>query len=123
MEKNQFCRRDFIKYSVSSGMAASLAGNKLFADENQIKQMREKYLAGGMGWGRAKQELFEVMNETLSPIREKYYRLIDNKDYIDEILREGAKKAGEIVSKKLTFLRKELGLKEEIREKLSYIIK
>lgn len=83
---------------------------KLFADENQIKQMREKYLAGGMGWGHAKQELFEVLNETLSPIREKYYRLIDNKDYIDKILCEGAKKAGEIVSRKLTFLRKELGL-------------
>jgi len=83
---------------------------KLFADENQIKQMREKYLAGGMGWGHAKQKLFEVINETLSPIREKYYRLIDNKDYIDEVLKSGAKRASEIVHKKMTFLKKEIGL-------------
>ena len=72
--------------------------------------MRKKYQAGGMGWGKAKQELFEIMNETIAPIRSKYEDLINNKDYIDKVLREGAKKASEIVSGKVAFLRKELGL-------------
>ncbi|MBL7149408.1 MAG: tryptophan--tRNA ligase [Candidatus Cloacimonetes bacterium] len=83
---------------------------KLFADKQQQAEMRKKYLAGGMGWGKAKQELFEIMNETIAPIRSKYEDLINNKDYIDEVLREGAKKASEIVSGKVAFLRKELGL-------------
>ncbi len=83
---------------------------KLFADKQQQTEMRKKYLAGGMGWGNAKQELFEIMNETIAPIRNKYEDLINNKDYIDEVLRKGAEKASEIVSGKLYFLRKELGL-------------
>ncbi|NQV18009.1 MAG: tryptophan--tRNA ligase [Armatimonadetes bacterium] len=83
---------------------------KLFADIQQQAEMRKKYLAGGMGWGNAKQELFEIMNETITPIRSKYENLIKNKDYIDEVLREGAEKAKEIVSRKLSFLREELGL-------------
>ena len=72
--------------------------------------MRKKYQAGGMGWGNAKQELFEIMNETIAPIRSKYEDLINNKTYINEVLTEGAKKASKIVSKKVAFLRKELGL-------------
>ena len=83
---------------------------KLFADKQQQAEMRKKYQAGGMGWGNAKQELFEIMNETIAPIRSKYEDLINNKTYIDEVLTEGAKKASKIVSKKVAFLRKELGL-------------
>jgi tryptophanyl-tRNA synthetase len=83
---------------------------KLFADKTQQETLREKYLAGGMGWGHAKQDLFEIMNETLTPIREKYNELISNKDYIDEVLNDGALRANEIVSRKLDFIRKEIGL-------------
>ena len=83
---------------------------KLFANEEQISDLRKRYLAGGMGWGHAKQELFEVMNATLTPLREKYQKLIENKDYLDEVLKKGAEKASEIVSRKIDFLRKEIGL-------------
>ena len=81
-----------------------------FASNDQQAGLRSKYLAGGMGWGYAKQELFEVMNITLSPIRDEYNRLIINKDYIDQVLKDGAKRASEIVSKKMDFIRKEIGL-------------
>ena len=67
-------------------------------------------MAGGMGWGTAKQELFEIMDKTIAPIRSKYEDLINNKDYIDKVLQDGAKKANEIVSAKVAFLRNELGL-------------
>ncbi len=83
---------------------------KLFADKEQQAEMRKKYKAGGMGWGNAKQELFEILNETIAPIRQKYENLINNKDYIDEVLRDGAERASEIVYKKLSFLKKEIGL-------------
>ncbi|MCF7858727.1 MAG: tryptophan--tRNA ligase [Candidatus Cloacimonetes bacterium] len=82
---------------------------KLFASEQQQEKLREKYLAGGMGWGHAKQELFEIMNETVEPMREKYNILIENKKYIDDILETGSNKAREIAAKKMEYIKKNLG--------------
>ena len=48
MEKNQFCRRDFIKQSVAVGMGASLAGGKVFAQEGE-KRKKSALIAWG-GW-------------------------------------------------------------------------
>ncbi|MDD3807946.1 MAG: tryptophan--tRNA ligase, partial [Candidatus Marinimicrobia bacterium] len=63
---------------------------KLFATPEQQKKLAQRYRAGGMGWGEAKQELFEVMDTYLAPMREKYYAIIDDKEHIDKILKEGA---------------------------------
>ena len=83
---------------------------KLFADENQISEMRQKYEAGGMGWGHAKQELFELINAHLSPYRDKYNELMQNKNYIDKILEDGSVRAREIVVQKMKFIRQNIGL-------------
>jgi len=82
---------------------------KLFANQQQLENLRERYLSGGMGWGHAKQELFEVMEEMISPMREKYNELIENKDYIDNILSEGSQKAREIAAKKMKYIKNILG--------------
>lgn len=84
---------------------------KLFADKQQLKKLRDRYLAGGMGWGHAKQELYEVMEEMVSPMREKYNELISNKDYIDRILAEGSEKARIIASEKMKYVKNILGFK------------
>jgi tryptophanyl-tRNA synthetase len=83
---------------------------KLFATNTEIATHRKKYLAGGMGWGSAKKELFEVVDRTLSPLRKRYNEIISDKSYIDKILDEGSLKAQEIASQKMNFLRKEIGL-------------
>jgi len=83
---------------------------KLFSTKDQQDQLAARYRAGGMGWGHAKSELFEVVNAELKPIREKYNDLINNKDYIDSVLMEGAEKAREIASKKIFRLRKAIGI-------------
>ncbi len=83
---------------------------KLFASEKQQAEMRKKYKAGGMGWGYAKQALFELMDETLTPYREKFNTLMENKDLIDKILTEGSIKARKIASRKILFLKKEIGV-------------
>ena len=83
---------------------------KLFANKELQADLRAKYLAGGMGWGNAKQTLFEAMNEELTPIRDEYDKIIANKDYIDEVLKNGAERANRIVSEKMDFIRKEIGL-------------
>ncbi|MCK4654922.1 MAG: tryptophan--tRNA ligase [Candidatus Cloacimonetes bacterium] len=82
---------------------------KLFATEEQQTEMRKKYRAGGMGWGYAKQTLFELMNEYITPLREKYNKIIADKECIDKILSEGSKRAREIATLKMAKLKKELG--------------
>lgn len=83
---------------------------KNFATPEQIEDLRARYLAGGMGWGHAKQELFERMDETLSPFRERYNELMKNLDYIHKILKEGSEKAIPLAEKKIKTIRQIIGI-------------
>ena len=83
---------------------------KLFADKEQIEELRQRYVNGGMGWGHAKQTLFEAMDAYLCPMRDKYFEYMENKDYIDKVLDDGAERAREIVAVKIEKLHKILGI-------------
>jgi tryptophanyl-tRNA synthetase len=83
---------------------------KLFATLERQNALASRYRAGGMGWGEAKQELFETMNAVIKPMREIYDDLMADKSKIDKILLSGAQKARELSSKKIEFLRKEIGI-------------
>ena len=83
---------------------------KLFANKEQQDALAYRYRAGGMGWGEAKQELFETMNAVIKPMRDIYDDLMANKSKIDKILASGAQKARELAAKKIAFLRKEIGI-------------
>ena len=57
------------------------------------KQDEMKFLfEDGIGWGDAKQKVFNELNLLLTPIREKFLEQSDNKKYIEEILKSGAEK-------------------------------
>ncbi len=83
---------------------------KVFATPDQQAELRKRYLAGGMGWGEAKQALFEAVNDQLKEPREKYFDLLENRDYVDKILIEGAEKARDIASATIKRLRKSIGI-------------
>jgi len=83
---------------------------KLFADQQQQEDMKKRYRAGGLGWGHAKQALYEIINETITPFREEYNRLIADKGHIDNILERGSAQARELAEQKLILLRKEVGV-------------
>ncbi|MGC9361429.1 MAG: tryptophan--tRNA ligase [Candidatus Syntrophosphaera sp.] len=83
---------------------------KNFATPEQIEALRERYLAGGMGWGHAKQELFEVMNSHLKPLRERYEELIADPRVIMDALEEGSAKARKLAVKKIEQLRSIIGV-------------
>ena len=68
---------------------------KLFANQEQVDALAKRYREG-IGWGEAKQELFESVNEYLKAPRQKYNQLMENKDQLDEILERGAQKAREL---------------------------
>lgn len=81
----------------------------VFADQDQIKEMAEKY-KNGIGWGYVKQDIFEVLNEKLKEPRKHYEELMADTAKLDQILSEGAKSAREIASQNLTSIRKLIGV-------------
>ena len=83
---------------------------KLFATETEQKDLAELYYAGGMGYGHAKTILYETIERYFAPMREKKLELKNNKDLVDDILSDGAKKASNISSDVLRRARLAVGL-------------
>ncbi|MFV0477293.1 MAG: tryptophan--tRNA ligase [Parahaliea sp.] len=63
-----------------------------YANEEEIARMRADFEAG-IAWGEVKKQLFELINTEISEARERYQHLMDNPDYIEDVLREGARRA------------------------------
>ncbi len=70
----------------------------------------EQALREGLGWGDAKQVLYERVETELAPMRTRYDALIADPAGIDAILRKGAAKARAIAMPKLAELREAIGL-------------
>lgn len=66
---------------------------KHFATADQIAELREKFTAGGMGYGTAKNILFDAINVALAAPRAEYVRLMENTDEIEAVLADGAARA------------------------------
>jgi len=65
---------------------------KAFATSEQTEAFKQDY-ANGIGWGDAKQKLFELLDAELSEPREKYDELMARPDDVEDVLRAGAAKA------------------------------
>lgn len=81
----------------------------LFATPEEIQSLREKYLAGNIGYGHAKQALFECICQRFSAERKKYQILIADKALLEAELKKGADKARIIAREVLAEVREKLG--------------
>jgi tryptophanyl-tRNA synthetase len=81
-----------------------------FASEAEAKAMQEAY-KNGIGWGDAKQMLFERIDNEIAPMREKYESLMSNPAQIEVILLKGADKARKIATPLMQSLRQAVGLR------------
>jgi tryptophanyl-tRNA synthetase len=68
-------------------------------------------LRGGLAWGEAKQQLFELIDAEIGPMRARYEQLMANPEQIELILMEGAAKARAIAAPLLQRLREAVGLR------------
>ena len=82
---------------------------KNFASEDSIKEFQTLY-DEGISWGEAKEKLFDVINSELVPIRSKYEELSQNKEYINDLLSDGSKKARIIAKEKILKIREKIGI-------------
>ncbi|MDH0683359.1 MULTISPECIES: tryptophan--tRNA ligase [Achromobacter] len=83
---------------------------RAFATSEQSAAFRQQ-LEAGMGWGDAKQALFEHLENLLAPMREKYVDLMANPGRIEDILQAGAAKARKLAVPFMQELREAVGLR------------
>ena len=75
-----------------------------FAGDEEIKALKKRY-EEGIGWGEAKDLLFETLDTYFKSQKKIYEDYISNPKKIDEILEEGALKAREISKEKIKQIR------------------
>lgn len=83
---------------------------KHFASAADVEQVRQQYLAGGLAYGALKQTLFERLNTTFAPARERYNALMQDTDQLDDILRDGAHQARTLARPMLDAIRARVGV-------------
>ncbi len=80
-----------------------------FANADETTAMRVKYQEG-IGWGAAKNEVFEYLNGILTEPRARYAELMQNPAYIEQVLVRGAERARDEATPFMARLRKAVGL-------------
>ncbi len=66
---------------------------KLFTSDEETKDWQQRYRQGGMGYGEAKKRLAELAVQYLEPFRQQYQKFVQDDSYVEDVLREGGKKA------------------------------
>ena len=82
---------------------------QLLATPDQTAALRQQYLAGGMGYGHAKQALFEVLLERFSKERDRFNYYMEHPQEIEIALAKGADKARKVANEVLLRVRKKVG--------------
>lgn len=84
---------------------------KLFAPEEKMREVHDLYVNGGAAYGYLKQDLFELINEYFAGARARKKELLDNPEYLRQILAKGAEKARAKATVTLDLARDRMGLK------------
>jgi len=81
----------------------------ILANDQQVEDLRAKYLAGNFGYGHAKTELLNLILEKYAEPREKFDYFMSHKEELDTILKEGADKARLVSTEVMRRVREKLG--------------
>ncbi len=84
--------------------------HKLFASPEQSEDLARRYRAGGLGYGHAKQELYELMNAQLEGPRERYQELRARPEQVFGVLDAGALRARAVARETMKTVRDRVGL-------------
>lgn len=83
----------------------------LLASEDQIQEMRGKYLGGNYGYGHAKKEFMELILEKYAEERKAFDFYMSNPEEIEKKLAAGEEHAKEIGTNLLQTVREKLGFR------------
>jgi tryptophanyl-tRNA synthetase len=80
------------------------------APEPDVQAMRERYLAGGLGYGEAKEALADALELLFSEPRRRYDALLADRDELDRIMARGAEQVRERGNRILAQVRAAVGV-------------
>jgi tryptophanyl-tRNA synthetase len=82
----------------------------LFATEEEKSALAQRYRAGGLGYGEVKKMLLEKINGYFGPAREKRKQLAAHPEQVEEVLRQGARKARAEAQITMALVRQAVGM-------------
>lgn len=80
------------------------------AQDPRTLELEQQYLAGGMGYGQAKQKLFELILDHFAAARQRRAQLMKDPGQVDQVLRSSAQAAQAVVSQVTQRAREAVGL-------------
>ena len=83
---------------------------KLMATPEEQVELRERYLAGGMGYGHAKEVLYQKYSEYFAEMRERRKKLQEKPQLLEDILQDGATRARKVAQKTMNRILEAVGL-------------
>jgi tryptophanyl-tRNA synthetase len=83
---------------------------KHFALNEDSARVKQRYLQGGLAYSEIKNELYELLDSKFSDARDKYGMYMEDWEYLENILLQGAEKARKKSVPKIGKLRKAIGI-------------
>lgn len=83
---------------------------KHFAEQEDVERMRQGYIQGGMAYSQIKSELYELLEERFAEPRQRYEELMQDWNYLDQVLLAGAEKARKTSVPKISQVRTAIGI-------------
>ena len=82
-----------------------------FASEAEVRALEDKLAAGNFGWGHAKEALYELLERSLAPARERFVALRSEPAELDRVLARGAERARQTAPATLARVRSRIGVR------------
>jgi len=83
---------------------------KYLPEYKNLEELKNHYRSSGLGDVKVKKFLYEVLEEFLTPIREKRAYYEEHLDLVYKILKDGSKKAREVARDTLDRVRDAIGI-------------
>jgi tryptophanyl-tRNA synthetase len=83
---------------------------RLFASDEEREEMFARARAGGLGYGEVKKDLLARLLAYFAEIRERYALLVAKPDELEDVLRDGARRARELAEPVFAATREAAGL-------------
>ncbi len=93
-----------------------IEGNILYAlyllllNNDEKEALKDRFLSPGLKYGDVKKELFAAIWEYFAPYREKRAQIARDKDFVNDVLRNGAEKARKVIAGYMDKVRHNVGV-------------
>jgi tryptophanyl-tRNA synthetase len=83
--------------------------HKIFTSQEEVEEINQECRQAGIGCVDCKRKLAANLNQYLTPFRDKREKLAKNSDIVDDVLRDGAKRARVIAGETMSEVREAIG--------------